>query len=130
MMIKNMKTILFLTLLLPMSTLAVETDWLELKAGFEGKKIGAKLKSIESEDDQQLITVAIPKTAIQNQKDIEEIIIVGHKPKKKEFNIPFSYEWATDFEKDYYGLIIKLGKDTKYPIRIYLKDDISNDLSP
>lgn len=128
------KIYLFLLLLLPLNALAlnVETDWLEMEVGFEDKTTGTKLKSIESTPDaeQQLITVAIPKSSIKDQQEIEEIIIIGHKPTKEEFKIPFTYEWAKDFENDYYGLIIKLNKKTNYPIRIYFKDDITNDLSP
>ena len=121
-----------LMLLLTLNAEAVETDWLELKEGFVDKKTGAKLKKIQpaAEPDQQLITVAIPKNAIDADSTIEEVVVIGHKPKQKEFEIPISYEWAENFEEDYYGLIIKFGKENKFPIRIYFKGDNEKDVSP
>lgn len=104
-----------------------ETDWLELQEGYEGKVIGAKVTRIEELEDQNYkrITIAIPKSAIKTTREIEEIVVIGKAPKKagKTFTINITHEWADDYDNDYYGLIITLGKATNFPIRLYLKDD-------
>lgn len=126
------KALLLLLALFPLCSLAAETGWIEKEVGFEDKATGAKLKSIETaaETGEQLITIAIPKKTITSKEGIEEIVIIGHRPKETEFKIPFSYEWAKDFEGDYYGLVLKIGKDTQYPIRIFFRDEDSNKVIP
>jgi hypothetical protein len=119
-------------LLLPLASFAAETGWMEPETGFEDKTSGAKVQSITpaNEGAEQIITIAIPKKSIKSREGIEEIIVIGRRPKEKEFKIPFSYEWAKDFEGDYYGLILKIGKEATYPIRLYLKDEDSNKVVP
>jgi hypothetical protein len=103
-----------------------ETDWLELQEGYEGEVIGAKVTRIEEPEGEnnKRITVAIPKSAIKSNREIEEIVVIGKVQKKagKTFPINITYEWADDYDNDYYGLIITLGKATNLPIRLYLKD--------
>ena len=104
-----------------------ETDWIELQKGYKGKVIGAKVMRIENlvTEDTQRVTIAIPKSIVKNTAVIEEIVVVGKAPKKeaepRKLNI--SYEWADDYENDYYGLIITLGNAGNFPIRLYLKGD-------
>lgn len=104
-----------------------ETDWIELQEGYEGKVIGAKVHRIETSDDGagKQVTVGIPKSAIKSTDQIEEIVVVGKAPKKDQepTKMNIQYEWADDYEKDYYGLIITLGDESNYPIRLYLKGD-------
>lgn len=109
-----------------------ETDWLELMEGYAGKVIGARVEKIEPVDgtENQRVTLAIPKAAIADTQTIDEIVVVGKRPKKEAASPPLKidFEWAKDYERDYYGLIITLGKETNYPIRLYFKanDDLSN----
>jgi hypothetical protein len=53
---------------------------------------------------------------------IEEVIVVGRHPDKPEPPEPLdiTYEWLDDYENDNYGLVIRLGKNSKWPIRLYL----------
>lgn len=104
-----------------------ETDWIELQKGYEGTVIGAKVEHIEDLDNQedQRVTISIPKSAIKDTDQIQEIVVVGKAPKKDQepSKLKVHYEWADDYENDYYGLIITLGKATNVPIRLYFKGD-------
>ena len=104
-----------------------QTGWLELVKGAKDNTVGAQLVNIEEGDtaDTQKITVAIPKASLQNRDDIEEVLVIGQRPPapEKPKPIKFTYEWVSDFDNDNYGLVIRLGKDTNWPIRIYLNSE-------
>ncbi|MBN7796857.1 hypothetical protein [Parahaliea mediterranea] len=101
-----------------------ETDWMELVKGYKGSKVGAELRDIQIMDDtgSQRITVAIPKSAIGHPDTMEEVRVVGRRPDKLEFEFPleFTYEWVDDYDNDYYGLVLHLGKDSKVPFRLFM----------
>jgi hypothetical protein len=105
----------------------VETGWLELVKGSRGDIIGAELVDIEEGDsaDTQKITVAIPKASVGNPGDIEEVLVIGQKPPEAEKSKPveYTYEWVTDYDSDNYGLVIRLGKNTNWPIRLFMSSD-------
>ncbi len=105
---------------------AQETDWLELKEGFEGKKMHAKVRRIELPDigDSQHVTVSIPKNEIGTTDDISEVVVVGKREGKEELLPNISYKWTKDYENNNYGLIITLDKLQNLPIRVYLKSDL------
>ena len=102
----------------------LESDWMELVKGSRDEAFGAELREIEDGDtgDTQKITLAIPKSAISHPDDIEEVVVIGREPEKPE-PLDISYEWLDDYDNDNYGLVIRLGKDTKWPIRLYLNSD-------
>ena len=107
---------------------AQETDWLELKEGYEGKKIHAKVHRIKlpelGGDGGQHVTVSIPKDELESTDKVHEVVVVGQRDGKEEVLPGTRYEWAEDYENDNYGLIIKLDKMQNFPIRVYLKDDL------
>ena len=105
---------------------AQETDWLELKEGYEGKKIHAKVHRIKLPEigGGQQVTVSIPKDQLESTDGVREIVVVGQRGGKEEELSGTSYEWAEDYENDNYGLIIKLEKMENYPIRVYFKNDL------
>lgn len=102
----------------------LETDWLELVKGYRGETVGAELVEIEDGDtaDVQEITLAIPKTAIDHPDAIEEVVVIGRKPEKPE-PLDITYEWVDDYDNDNYGLVIRLGRNTNWPIRLYMNSD-------
>lgn len=106
---------------------STQTGWLELVKGSRGNIIGAELVDIEEGDsaDTQKITVTIPKTSLNDPGDIEEVLVIGQKPPEPEKSKPieFTYEWVRDYDSDNYGLIIRLGKDTNWPIRLYMNSE-------
>ena len=116
-----------LTILSP-ALCALETDWLELKEGHEGNKIHAKVQRIKlpelGGDGGQHLILTIPKDELESTDKVREVVVVGKRGDKEEALPGISYEWSEDYEKDNYGLIIKLDKMENYPIRVYLKDDL------
>jgi hypothetical protein len=118
----------FLLLALPVfaqtDNVLLESDWMELVKGSRDEAFGAELREIEDGDtgDTQKITLAIPKSAISHPDAIEEVVVIGRKPEKPE-PLDISYEWLDDYDSDNYGLVIRLGKDTNWPIRLYLNSD-------
>ena len=103
-----------------------ETDWIELKEGYEGKLIGARVRQIKAIDgaNTQHITISIPKNAIADTAVIEEIVVTGKAPKKEAASkLNIEYKWVDDYENDHYGLIITVDKMPNFPIRLYFKGD-------
>ena len=121
------RSIFWALLLIPLVALAqtsnepLESDWMELVKGSRDEAFGAELREIEDSDsgDGHKITLAIPKSAISHPDTIEEVVVIGRKPEKPE-PLDITYEWLDDYDSDNYGLVIRLGKDTNWPIRLYL----------
>jgi hypothetical protein len=97
------------------------TDWMELVKGSRDSTLGAELVEIEDGDtsDTQKITLAIPKESIGDPGAIEEVLVIGKAPEKSE-PLDITYEWVSDYDKDNYGLVIRLSRDTNWPIRLYM----------
>jgi len=106
---------------------AVQSGWLDLVEGSKEAALGAELVEIEPGDtaDTQKITVAIPKSAIANPSEIEEVVVLGQRPEKPEKPEPLdiTFEWAGDYDNDNYGLVIRLRRNTNWPIRLYMNSD-------
>ena len=100
---------------------AMQSDWLELVKGSRGEAMGAELMDIEKNDADatNTVTVRIPKEAMGNPDEIEEVVVIGKRPEKSE-PIEVSYEWVKDYDDDNYGLIIRLGNENIWPIRIFM----------
>ena len=100
---------------------AMQTGWMEFVKGARDSTVGAQLVEIEDGEtaDTQKITLAIPKESIGDPGDIEEVIVIGKAPEKSE-PLDISYEWVSDYDRDNYGLVIRLGRNTNWPIRLYL----------
>ncbi|MFV0276714.1 MAG: hypothetical protein ACK5HY_05945 [Parahaliea sp.] len=116
-------------------SIATGTDWMELVKGYKDKKTGAELRDIQEGDaGGRKITIAIPKSAIDAPGTLEEVRVVGHRPErmKLEFPLEIRHEWVEDYDNDYYGLVVYLGKDTTVPIRLYMesKTGFINDGGP
>ena len=100
----------------------LESDWLELVKGYKGKTLGTELREIDDTGESRTITLAIPKTSMSSPGEIEEVVVIGRKPEKPE-PLDITYEWLDDYENDNYGLVIRLGKDSRWPIRLYLNSE-------
>lgn len=129
MRIPNGRRIIFSLLLMLPFTLAaqtatepLQTDWLELVKGYRGETVGAQLREVEDGESSgtHKITLAIPKSAMADPDSIEEVVVIGRRPEKPEPLLDASYEWLDDYDNDHYGLVIRLSKDTKWPIRLYM----------
>jgi|AntAceMinimDraft_5_1070358.scaffolds.fasta_scaffold06345_6 hypothetical protein len=105
----------------------LETGWLELVKGSRDSTMGAQLIEIEQGDtaDEQKITLAIPKKSLADPGAIEEVLVIGQRlpATEKSRPIKIQYEWVSDHDPDNYGLIIRLGKNTNWPIRLYMNSE-------
>ena len=63
--------------------------------------------------------LSIPKSSINKPSEIEEVVVYGRRPEKPE-PLDITYEWLDDYDNDNYGLVIRLGKDSNWPIRLYI----------
>lgn len=113
-----------LTALAQNGTEPLESDWLELVKGYTGDTLGTELVEIEDGEVEgtQKITLAIPKTSMRHPDEIEEVVVIGRKPEEPE-PLDITYEWLDDYDNDKYGLVIRLGKNTRWPIRLYMNSD-------
>lgn len=116
-----------LFLLVPLAALAQErpeplqSDWLELVKGSRGKTMGVELREVEEDSSgARTLTLSIPKSAMPGPDSIEEVVVVGRKPEKPEPLFDVSYEWVDDYDHDNYGLVIRLSKDSQWPIRLFM----------
>lgn len=99
----------------------MESSWLELVKGYRGDAMGAELMDIEENeaDATRKVTFAIPKQSMANPDEIEEVLVIGKMPEKSE-PIDVRYEWVRDYDDDNYGLIIHLGSENNWPIRLFM----------
>lgn len=119
--------LLLFLLCLPFTAVAQDTaqplqsDWMELVKGYRDQASGVEMRDVEygSEAGVRTVTLAIPKSSMSNPDSIEEVVVVGRRPAKSE-PLDIEYEWVDDYDNDNYGLIIRLGKNSNWPIRLYL----------
>lgn len=114
------------------ATASMQTDWMELVKGYRDESTGAEVRDIGEGDvaGTRKIVVSIPKSALDSPDEIEEVVVVGQRPEKwkmpdllegmQEGLEDIEYEWLDDYDNDNYGLVIKLSKDTKWPIRLFM----------
>ncbi len=100
----------------------LRTDWIEQTRGYQETAVGAQVRAIDpsGSGDSHTITLAIPKSAISDPEYIEEVVVVGKKPEEPEPLLNTRYQWLDDYDNDNYGLVLHLGKDSTWPLRVYL----------
>jgi hypothetical protein len=103
---------------------AMHTGWMEFVKGSRDSTVGVQLVEIEEGEtaDTQKITLAIPKKSIGDPEAIEEVVVIGRAPEKSE-PLDVSYEWVSDYDSENYGMVIRLGRNTNWPIRLYFNSD-------
>lgn len=125
--LRHCQLVLTLLLSMPMLLLAqqdsqpLQSDWMQLVKGFRDAATGVEMREVEESGDAgaRTVTLAIPKSSRVNPDTIEEVIVVGQRPEKAE-PLDISYEWVKDYDNDNYGLVIRLGKDSNWPIRLFI----------
>ena len=110
-----------------------ETSWLELVKGYKGSVVGAQMREVEDDETTggKTLKISIPKNAITHPSQMEEVVVIGQKPEERGplFNIDldldfeYEFEWVEDYDADNYGLVIRLGKNSNWPIRLYMHAD-------
>ena len=101
-------------------------NWIDLVKGGKSEATGAEVREVKTaEDGSKQLVIAIPKVAMENPEDMEEVVVIGQAPEKIDFDfIPeFQYEWVDDYDNDYYGLLIRLDENSDMPLRLYINSD-------
>lgn len=113
-----------LSVLAQETTEPLKSDWLELVRGYQGSS-GVQLQHIEEGEDPhtQKITLSIPKKYVIDPNAIEEVVVIGKRPEKPEPLLDIKYEWVDDYDNDNYGLVIRIGKKSNWPIRLFFYSD-------
>ena len=106
------------------------TGWLELVKGSRGDEMGAEVREVETDPEdpsQKKLVIAIPKVSMNKPpSEIEEVRVVGQAPEESGPLFDFKYEtqWLTNYDDDYYGLLIRLGENPEnWPIRLFMHSD-------
>ena len=121
------RIIFMLVLLFPLFALAqdngypLQSDWMELVKGYRDSETGVEVKKVEDSPaaDTRTVTLAIPKSYMADPNEIEEVVVIGRRPEKPE-PLDITYEWLDDYDNDNYGLVIRLGKNSNWPIRLFV----------
>jgi hypothetical protein len=114
-----------LSVLAQQSSEPLKSDWLELVKGYKSESDGVQLQNIEEGDEpgSQTITLSIPKKYLADPDAIEEVVVIGKRPEKPKPLLDVEYEWVDDYDNDNYGLVIRLGKNSNWPIRLFFYSD-------
>ena len=98
------------------------SDWVEQTPGSRDGVAGVEVREVEESpaQDRRSITLAIPKTMIDDTAAIEEVVVVGRKPEEPEPLLEARVEWLKDLDEENYGLLIHLGKESNWPLRLYM----------
>ncbi|MFV8817022.1 hypothetical protein [Haliea sp. E17] len=102
---------------------SLSSDWIDLVKGERESSMGVQLRDIQPGEVEgtSTVTLAVPKSAVANPDNIEEVIVVGQKPSKPDAPEPLDikYKWVRDYDADNYGLVITIGEGN-WPIRLYV----------
>lgn len=97
---------------------AEETVDVELRRGYVDPGSGVKVEDIVVLPRQSLkaVHLAIPR----NGEPIEELVVTARRRSGKRVLQLKPHEFVRDYDNDYYGLVIYLGRDETRPLRLYL----------
>ena len=99
----------------------LQTDWITPVKGQKEATLGARVQSVETDESgESRVTISIPKISFEGNEDIQEVVVVGRGPDETEQPLDIPHEWVADYDNDYYGLILYLGKGEDIPLRLYL----------
>lgn len=115
-------TALMFAALFPISVLATETTAeLELQEGYVDPQSGVRVEKItpDATAETQQILLAVPRSS----GPIDEVVVMGKRPESTNLvellqSVP--HRFVNDYDRDYYGLVIYLGRKETLPIRLYL----------
>ena len=129
-MYKKLLALVLIAMAFQLQAETLETGWLELSPGEVDKTTGTRIYAVDSSGDNDTqISVAIPKTRISERDNIEEMVIIGRQREGVELPLPnISYEWVDDYDRDHYGLLVRFGERSRYPVRFFFKSEAGSKL--
>ena len=114
----NCRAALVVALVLALPALAGETADVELRKGYVDPKSGVKVEEIVvvPGQDMQAVRLAVPRAG----EPIEEMVVTARRPSGETVLQLKPHEFVRDYDHDYYGLVIYLGKRETMPLRLYM----------
>lgn len=106
----------------------LETDWMELVRGYRDEESGVQVRKVmkDRETGTMQLQIAVPKAAMGEGVEMEEVRVVGQRPEKFEFKklLPeFEYEWVEDYDNEHYGLLVRFTEKQKVPLRLFFSSE-------
>ena len=103
---------------LALPALAQETADVELKAGYVDPTSGVKVEEIVvmPEQDMQAVRLAVPRSG----EPVEEMVVTAQRRSGEPVLQLKPHEFVRDYDNNYYGLVIYLGKNESLPLRLYM----------
>jgi hypothetical protein len=105
-------------LVLALPALAQETADVELKKGYVDPRSGVKVEEIVvlPEQNMQAVHLAVPRSG----EPVEEMVVTARRPSGETVLQLKPHEFVRDYDHNYYGLVIYLGKHESLPLRLYM----------
>lgn len=118
---RPLRTLLLAGLLGAHAALAIETGEVRLEEGFVEPRSGVRVEKIVNDPGtgMQEIHLAVPRAAVPEEA-VEEVIVTAERPKRITLPQLKPHRFVADYEHDYYGLVVFLGKHESVPLRFYL----------
>ena len=116
--VANRLAALAAALVLAVPALAGETADVELRKGYVDPKSGVKVEEIMvvPGQDMQAVRLAVPRSG----EPIEEMVVTAKRRSGEPVLQLKPHEFVRDYDNDYYGLVIYLGKNESLPLRLYM----------
>jgi hypothetical protein len=99
---------------------ATETGEMKLEEGFVDPQSGVKVDRVVTDPatGMQEVTLAVPRGVAP--EPIDEIVVTARRPDRVTLPQLKPHRFVADYDNDYYGLVIFLGKRENLPLRLYL----------
>ena len=105
----------------------LQTNWIELVRGFQDEESGVEVREVVNDETGAThLTIAIPKIRMADIQNMEEVRVVGQRPKEfdmKRWLPNFDYEWVEDYDNDYFGLLVHFNEEQRMPLRLYFSTE-------
>lgn len=118
---RSLTTLLLAGLLGAHAALALETGEVRLEEGFVEPRSGVRVEKIVNDPatGMQEIHLALPRAAVP-EETVEEVIVTAERPRRITLPQLKPHRFVADYEHDFYGLVVFLGKHESVPLRFYL----------
>lgn len=100
---------------------ATETGEVRLEEGFVDPSSGIRVERVvpDPATGGREVTLAVPR-APGTVEEVEEVVVTAERPRRMRLPQLKPHRFVSDYEHDYYGLVVYLGKHEDVPVRFYL----------
>jgi hypothetical protein len=95
-----------------------ETGDIRLEEGFVDPQSGVRVDRVQTDpaSGDQEVLLAVPRS----QPPIDEVVVTATRPQKQTLLQRLPHKFVADYNRDFYGLVIYLGRHEDVPLRLYL----------